>query len=122
MDMTGAALIRQARQRAGLTQAELARQAGTSQPAVARLEAGLTSPTLETMARLTRAAGFVLDLRLAPSPVPDALVEAYKRDVDRTLLRRNLGKTVDERLRALVALQRSAAELRRAGARASKRR
>jgi hypothetical protein len=49
---------------------------------------------------------------------PDPVIEVYKRDVDRTLLRENLKLTVDERFRKLQALQRFAAELRRAGARA----
>ncbi|HEY3194252.1 MAG TPA: hypothetical protein VGK42_03350 [Candidatus Dormibacteraeota bacterium] len=46
---------------------------------------------------------------------PDPVIEAFKKDVDRTLLRRNLGLTVEERLRALAELQRFARELRRAG-------
>ena len=49
---------------------------------------------------------------------PDPVIEAYKRDVDRTLLRENLKRTVAERLENLVALQRLAEEARRAGARA----
>jgi hypothetical protein len=46
---------------------------------------------------------------------PDPVVEAYKKDVDRTLLRENLRKTPDERLRELVRLQAFADELARAG-------
>src|SRR5207248_11325237 len=46
---------------------------------------------------------------------PDPVIEAYKRDIDRTLLRENLKLTVDERFRKLQELQRFAAELRRAG-------
>lgn len=45
----------------------------------------------------------------------DPVVEAYKRDIDRSLLRQNLRKTVAERLAQLVALQRLAEEARRAG-------
>ena len=45
---------------------------------------------------------------------PDPLIEACKKDVDRTL-RESLKRTPDERMRALVALQRFAKELRRAG-------
>jgi hypothetical protein len=48
---------------------------------------------------------------------PDPVVEAYKKDVDRTLLRQNLARTVAERLANLVALQRLAEEARRAGRR-----
>lgn len=46
---------------------------------------------------------------------PDPVVEAYKRDIDRTLLRENLRRSVAERLERLVALQRLAEEARRAG-------
>ena len=50
----------------------------------------------------------------------DPVIEAYKRDLDRTLLRENLKKTVEERVAALVALQRLADEARRAGREASR--
>lgn len=53
-----------------------------------------------------------------PAPFePDPVIEAYKRDIDRTLLRENLKLTPEERLNKLFALQQFAAELRRAGAR-----
>ena len=46
---------------------------------------------------------------------PDPVVDAYKRHIDRTLLRQNLQRTVTERVENLMALQRLAAEARRAG-------
>jgi predicted nucleotidyltransferase/DNA-binding XRE family transcriptional regulator len=52
-----AELIREARSGAGLTQHELARQAGTSQPAIARYERGGALPTLATLERLLLACG-----------------------------------------------------------------
>jgi len=52
-----------------------------------------------------------LDAPLEPDPV----IEAYKKHVDRTLLRENLTRTVQERLDRLVELQRLADEVRRAG-------
>ena len=45
----------------------------------------------------------------------DAVVVAYKRDVDRTLLRENLRRTVQQRVENLMALQQLASEARRAG-------
>lgn len=45
----------------------------------------------------------------------DPVIEAYKRDVDRTLIRENLQRSHEERFRRLIELQRFAAELRRAG-------
>lgn len=51
-----------------------------------------------------------------PEPLPaDPVVEAHKRDVDRSLIRENLKRSVEERLEALMALQRFAEELRQAG-------
>ena len=49
------------------------------------------------------------------APESDPVVDAYKRHVDRTLLRQNLRRTVTERVENLIALQRLAAEARRAG-------
>lgn len=46
---------------------------------------------------------------------PDPVIEACRKDVDRTLLRENLKRSVEERILALMALQRAAEELRRAG-------
>jgi hypothetical protein len=46
---------------------------------------------------------------------PDPVVDAYKRDIDRTLLCENLKLTVEERFLKLMELQRFATELRRAG-------
>jgi hypothetical protein len=53
---------------------------------------------------------------------PDPVIDAYKKHVDRSLLRENLRRTPEERLLALMELQRFAAELQRAGqaARASR--
>jgi hypothetical protein len=46
---------------------------------------------------------------------PDPVIEAYQRDIDRTLLRENLKLTVEERFLKLMELQRFATELRQAG-------
>ena len=112
--MTPNDLIREARRRAGLTQGDLALRVGTSQPAVARLERGNSSPTLATLERLIRAAGFDLRIELVPATQADPLVDAYKRDVDRTLLRENLRRSVDDRLRSLAELQEFGRELEQA--------
>lgn len=46
-----------ARNRAGLTQLELARKMRTTQPVVARLESGRTQPSMRTLQRLAKATG-----------------------------------------------------------------
>ena len=52
-------------------------------------------------------------------PIPknesDPVVEAYKKDIDRTLIRENLKLSPEERLKKLMQLQRFAEEVRRAG-------
>jgi len=48
---------------------------------------------------------------------PDRVVEAYKKNLDRSLIRQNLRRSVQERLEALMELQRFAEELRRSGRR-----
>ena len=56
----------------------------------------------------------LLDDRISTDPV----IEIYKKDVDRTLLRENLKLTVEQRLRKAMEHQRFAEAIRRAGKRA----
>jgi hypothetical protein len=58
-----AGAIRKARLHAHLSQVELAARAGTSQPALARYEAGTTLPTLPTLERLLSACGRQLQIQ-----------------------------------------------------------
>ena len=60
------ALVR-ARTAANLTQAELARQIGTTQSAVARLEGGRVSPSFATLRRYAEATGTRLTIALVPA-------------------------------------------------------
>ena len=53
---------------------------------------------------------------------PDPVIETYKRHVDRTLLRSNLKRTVEERIDAAIAWQRFAEQLRDAMREAKRRR
>jgi hypothetical protein len=48
----------------------------------------------------------------------DPVVDAYKKSLDRTLLRANLKLSVEERFLRLIELQRFAEELRKAGKKA----
>lgn len=49
------------------------------------------------------------------SGAADPVIDAYKPGIDRTLIRENLKRTPEERVRALQQLQSFAEELRRAG-------
>jgi transcriptional regulator with XRE-family HTH domain len=115
-------LLQEARERAALSQRELAKRVGTSQPAIAKLEQGTTNPTIGTLARCAGATGFALRVELVPLPSHDPVVELYKRDVDRTLLRENLRKPIDDRLRTLSEWQEAGGELQRATREARRRR
>ena len=54
-----------ARQRAGLSQAELAKRMGTSQSTMARLESGQTLPSTKTLLRFAKATGSKVEVRLS---------------------------------------------------------
>jgi transcriptional regulator with XRE-family HTH domain len=64
--MDAAATLRTARSRAHLSLRELAQRAGTSHATLSAYEAGRKVPATSTLARVVRAAGFVLDVELAP--------------------------------------------------------
>ena len=55
---------------------------------------------------------------LAPPDFVDPVIEAYKKDVDRSLLRENLKLSVDERFQKFESFSRFARELYEAGLRA----
>lgn len=59
---TLAASLASLRQRAGLSQAEVARRMNTTQTAIARLERGQQSPTTKTLRRYAQATGFCLEI------------------------------------------------------------
>jgi transcriptional regulator with XRE-family HTH domain len=69
-------LVREARQKAGLTQAELGKRLGMTQSAIAKLERPGANPTVETLDRVLRAAH--QNLRISSSPYPE--------NVDHTLI------------------------------------
>ena len=69
MSVTARELLRNARESAGLSQRQLARRARTAQSVVARIEAGITSPSWVTLSRLLTAAGFDLRARLELRPI-----------------------------------------------------
>ncbi len=58
--------IRQIRQLAALTQDELARAAGTSQPTIASYEAERKSPSWRTVQRVAEASGVLVEVRVFP--------------------------------------------------------
>ena len=61
-----ASAVMDVRTRAGLTQEELARKMGTTQPVVARLGSGRGRPSMRNLERLAQATGSRLLIRFEP--------------------------------------------------------
>ena len=72
-------LLQAARERAGMTQRQLAKKARTAQSVVARIELGETSPSWSTLARLLKAAGFGLSAGLRRISVDPQLLDDVPR-------------------------------------------
>lgn len=100
--MRGGQLIREARRRAGLSQAALAARAGTAQSGIARWESGRTAPSLDDVRRLVRLCGFDLEVSIVP---PD--------DTDAAQSERLLALTPTERVERHQRLARQMREIRR---------
>ena len=65
--MDAASTLRSVRTAAGLSLRQLARRAGTSHSTLAAYEAGRKVPSVATLSRLARAAGYALTVELAPA-------------------------------------------------------
>jgi transcriptional regulator with XRE-family HTH domain len=103
----GKDLVREARKRAALTQAELAQRAGTTQSAIARIETGDVAPSFDSVLRLVRLCGLDLDIMLVP-----------RDESDWAQAQRLAGLSPQERLVRHQGVQAQLRELRQAGARA----
>jgi uncharacterized protein len=64
MDCNAAAVLREARTRAGLSQAELARRANVAQPVISAYETGRREPGLAMLSKLVAASGHRLSVGL----------------------------------------------------------
>lgn len=105
--MPASSLLKDARNRAGLTQAELARRLRISQAAVAKLEQPRANPTIATLDDALRMTGQRLVLTTEPvSP-----------GIDETLVFEQLRLNPDRRLAQLESMYEWACELTLAGAR-----
>lgn len=79
-------LIKLARHDANLSQRELATRARTSQATLSAYEAGKKSPSLETLARIIRAAGRDLRIQVAPADSHDEWLALYERSLPADLV------------------------------------
>ena len=97
-------LLQSARERAGMSQRQLAKKARTAQSVVARIELGETSPSWSTLARLLKAAGFALSATLQRISIDPQLLD----DVPRIL-----ALTPEQRLREVAQVSRFLSAARR---------
>ena len=86
--MQGGQIVREARRRAGLSQAQLADRLGTTQSAIARIECGRSEPSFSKVVAAARACGIELVPRLVDVDEADWSVAST-----------NLGLSVDARVR-----------------------
>jgi transcriptional regulator with XRE-family HTH domain len=101
--METADVIRAARERAGMSQRQLAEQARTSQSAIARYESGQMTPSTEVLGRLLDACGINLGAMLRRAPTDAG--RSYVQDGASVGLRSILDlATVDERVRRFTPL------------------
>ncbi len=87
--MDSGGTLRSARRRRGLTQRQLASRSGVPQSAIARIESGAVTPRVDSLDRLLRFCGEMLEAR-----------PARGIGVDRSLIREMLSLSPTERLRA----------------------
>jgi transcriptional regulator with XRE-family HTH domain len=99
--MNPGTLLRATRERHGLTQAQLALRAGTSQNAVSRIERDEISPSVDTVQRLFSAMGERLELS----------VRRIDGDFDADHLADSMTQTMTERLERSLAWNRFAGQL-----------
>jgi len=106
-----AAIIREARQQTGLSQAELAARLGVSQSAISKLEREGSNPTIATLDRVLRATGHRMQL-IAP---------AWSDGVDESLIRQELQRSPAERIKSFELMHANLSRLQMAAARSRER-
>ena len=96
-------MIREARRRSGLSQAELARRAHVSQPVISAYEKGRREPGLSMLTKLVEASGHTLNIELVAQP-----------DTPRGLPDTPVGRRLRRRRRAIIetAARRGATNVR----------
>lgn len=103
-------MVRELRERRGLTQARLARRVGTRQSAISRLESDEISPSVATLDLLLRAMGESLHLEATPP----------EREYDLLHRRATAARPPAERLALGISWNRMAGRLAAAGREARK--
>jgi transcriptional regulator with XRE-family HTH domain len=100
-------LVKEARHRHGIGQADLAKRLGTSQPAISRIERDQISPTVETLERIMNAIGETIRISTLAlhEPAPGASNQSIAE------LRADYRLSPEERLAQAAQLSEIATEL-----------
>jgi transcriptional regulator with XRE-family HTH domain len=80
--MHAALLLRETRRRHRLNQQQLARRARTGQGQISKIERGVISPSVATLARLLEVMGERLELVAVAGPRPNVSVAELRRDYE----------------------------------------
>ncbi len=88
-------LVREARQRHGLSQQRLARRCATSQRHISRIERDEVSPSVETLERLLRAMGEQLTLTTGPGPRGNQTTAELQAAVETTTPGERIAETAE---------------------------
>lgn len=70
--------LRNARRRAGLSQAALADRTGTSQATISAYESGRKQPSVDTLSRLLSATGLRLAVERGPAHMPSRVEQEHR--------------------------------------------
>jgi transcriptional regulator with XRE-family HTH domain len=91
-----AALLREARLRAGFSQQELAEVSGKDRTVIARYEQGVVAPSIDTLVELLRSCGFDIPLEMVPyDPGRDEQI----REIQMLSPERRLDRLIERRRR-----------------------
>ncbi len=97
--------LRQAREKRGLTQADLSKEAGLPSTTISHFESGSRKPSFDNLRRLTKVLGVSTDYLMGNVDTPDATGAA-------TRIARHLGNATESEIQMLEAVAKSLAERR----------
>lgn len=97
--------LKQAREKRGLTQADLSKEAGLPSTTISHFESGSRKPSFDNLRRLTKVLGVSTDYLMGIVDTPDATGAA-------TRIARHLGNATESEIQMLEAVAKSLAERR----------
>ena len=98
--------LREAREKRGLTQADLSKEAGLPSTTISHFESGSRKPSFDNLRRLTKALSVSTDYLMGLVDTPDATAAASR-------IARHLGQATEDDIKMLEAVAKSLAETRK---------